>query len=85
MNAPAVRSFYADMALEKLTRVFGPEKGRAIYLAALADAELTDLHSADDLFAFAAVLSRRGGMEGAVGGLLSVASVLRGAGARKAG
>ena len=76
-------SFFADLALEKLTRVFGAERGSAIYRATLVDAELLELRSADDLFAFAAQLSRRGGMEAAVGGLLSVASVLRGAGPRK--
>jgi hypothetical protein len=85
VNTGAASSPFAEIALEKLTRVFGVEKGRAIYVAALAAAGLIDLRSADDLFAFAAELSRRGGMEGAVGGLLSVASVLRGAGARKAG
>lgn len=85
MSTPDVPSADASIALEKLTRVFGTERAQAIYGAMLAEAGLADLRSPDDLFAFAAQLSRRGGIEAAVGGLLSVASVLRGAGARKTG
>ncbi|MDB4932918.1 MAG: hypothetical protein JWM10_5402 [Myxococcaceae bacterium] len=76
--APALR----DLALAKLTRVLGAERGRRVYDEVLAEAGLAAVGSADDLYAFSACLSRRGGFEAAVGGLLGVAAVLRGASAR---
>ncbi|MDP3220422.1 MAG: hypothetical protein Q8S73_40385 [Deltaproteobacteria bacterium] len=71
-----------DLALDKLTRVLGAEKGRRVYGDVLSDAGLTEILTADDLYVFSEHLSRLGGFEAAVGGLLGVDAVLRGASAR---
>jgi hypothetical protein len=71
-----------DLALEKLTRVLGAERGRRVYDDVLAESGLAEVGTADELYAFSEFLSRRGGFEAAVGGLLGVAAVLRGASAR---
>lgn len=70
-----------DYALAKLVRVLGEPLGLRAFEAALAAAGLREIRSADDLYAFSEQLSRRGGYEAAVGGLLGVAAVLRGASA----
>jgi hypothetical protein len=70
---------HATFALETLTRVLGRERALRIYGDALAAAGLTDIRTADDLHAFGQHLSTCGGFEAAVGGMLSVAAVLRGA------
>jgi hypothetical protein len=69
----------AEFALEKLTRVIGRDRARRVYAEVLVSACLSDLRTADDLYAFGQQLSMRGGFEAAVGGLLGVAAVLRGA------
>lgn len=74
----------ARLALGKLTRVLGEDGARRAFDAALEEARLTRIDTADDLYAFAETLTAMGGMEGAVGGLLSVAAVLRGASTRPA-
>ncbi|MDO9020975.1 MAG: hypothetical protein Q8S73_13495 [Deltaproteobacteria bacterium] len=79
-EGPALRAF----ALEKLTRVLGAEKGRRVFADVLSEAKLPDVSTPDDLYVFSECLSRRGGFEAAVGGLLGVAAVLRGATARSA-
>lgn len=79
-NAPAEQpTVYAELALDTLTRVLGVERARRIYADTLNSAALGELRTADDLYTFAQQLSTRGGFEAAVGGLLSVAAVLRGA------
>jgi hypothetical protein len=70
-----------DLALEKLTRVFGGRKAPGLYAEVLAEAGLAEIHTPDELCAFSERLSHRGGFEGAVGGMLGVAAVLRGASA----
>lgn len=75
---PALR----ELALEKLTRVLGAARGRRVYDDVLAEAGLTEVRTPDDLYALSECLSRLGGFEAAVGGLLGVAAVLRGASAR---
>jgi hypothetical protein len=78
--APAVAADdLSALALAKLSRVLGPERGGRVFAETLAAARMTTLSTADDLYAFAEHLSRRGGIEAAVGGLLSVAAVIRGA------
>ncbi len=74
----ALRAF----ALEKLTRVLGADKGTRVYFDVLSEAKLAEVHTPDDLYVFSECLSRRGGFEAAVGGMLGVAAVLRGASAR---
>ncbi len=68
-----------DLAREKLTRVLGPAKGQRLYEEVLVEAGLAEIVTPDDLYAFSERLSRRGGFEAAVGGMLGVAAVLRGA------
>lgn len=74
------------LAMGKLTRVLGAERGPRVFEATLATAKLTTLKTPDDLHRFAEHLAERGGIESAVAGLLSVAAVMRGAdaGARSA-
>ncbi|EYF05757.1 hypothetical protein [Chondromyces apiculatus] len=67
------------IALGKLTNVLGAEAAHRAMEETLQGAGLTSLASADDLHRFAQVLLTRGGFAGAVGGLLSVHAVLRGA------
>jgi hypothetical protein len=75
---------HADFALEKLTRVLGHDRARRVYADTLTSAGLADVRTADDLHAFGQQLSKQGGFEAAVGGLISVAAILRGAtGARR--
>jgi hypothetical protein len=71
----------AALALEKLTRVLGAERGRRVFDEVLAASQLTVLESPDDLYAFSVHLGRRGGFEAAVGAMLGVTAVLRGANA----
>lgn len=71
-----------DLALDKLTRILGAEKGRRVYDDVLGEVGLAEVSTPDDLYAFSERLSLRKGFEAAVGGLLGVAAVLRGASAR---
>jgi hypothetical protein len=73
------RSELDELALGKLTRVLGESGGQRVFDETLADVGLTKIGSANDLYVFAGALTRRSGFEGAVGGLLSVAAVMRGA------
>ncbi len=70
---------FQELAQAKLVRVLGPAQAAQVYAETLAAAGLTAIASADDLYRFATHLSKRGGFAAAVGGLLSVAAVLRGA------
>lgn len=73
----------SELALDKLTRVLGDEKGRRVYGAVLLEAGLREIRTANDLYLFSERLSRHGGFEAAVGGMLGVAAVLRGASAHR--
>lgn len=72
-----------ELAMGKLTRVLGHTGGRRVFDETLAEVGLGQITTADELYVFAGALSRRSGFEAAVGGLLSVAAVMRGAGAVK--
>ncbi|HEX8705416.1 MAG TPA: hypothetical protein VF815_41670 [Myxococcaceae bacterium] len=78
-DARAPESDLAQFALEKLTRVFGPEQAERLFSQMLAATRLTAIRTPDDLYAFGDELSKRGGFEAAAGRLLTVAAVLRGA------
>lgn len=68
-----------SVALQKLTRVFGEERGRALLESGLTTAGLRSVESAEDLMKLARALEQRGGLERAVGAMLSVQAVMMGA------
>jgi len=70
------------LARTKLSRVLGPEPGARVFAEVLAAARLSRIATPDDLYAFSEALSGRGGFEAAVGAMLGVTAVLRGASAR---
>ena len=78
-SVPSAPSAFADLALAKLTRVLGNEKGRRVFQQTLDAVGLDHLGTADDLYVFAQQLSTHAGFEAALGGLLSVAALVRGA------
>jgi hypothetical protein len=67
------------LALEKMSTVLGAERAHVLLKTLLRD-PLIELQTADDLLRFSEALSRCGGFEGAVGAMLGVAAVMRGAG-----
>jgi hypothetical protein len=67
------------VALGKLTKVLGAERGNRAMTEALRALTLDSLTSADDLYRFARHLAAGGGFVGAVGGLLSLHAVMHGA------
>ena len=69
----------ATFARGKLVRVLGEVQGARAYDQALSGAKLTAIETPEDLRLFAEMLSTQGGMTAAVGSILSVAAVLRGA------
>jgi hypothetical protein len=72
-------SRWDEAAMGKLTRVLGRETGMDVYTQALHTLGMAQLASADDLHRFAQHVAGLGGFAGAVGGLLSVHSVIHGA------
>ena len=60
-------------------KVLGPDRGTRVYAETLADMKLEQLSTADELYAFSERLAVLGGIEAAVGALLGVAAVVRGA------
>ncbi len=70
-----------EVAHAKLSAVVGEEKAGALMRALLHELNVDALTSADDLYRFGQRLSAKGGFAGAVGGLLSVHAVIRGAAA----
>jgi hypothetical protein len=78
-GAPAQEPGLARLALEKLTRVLGAETAQRVYAQTLVAARLTDIQTPDELYVFGEQLSTQGGFEAALGRLLTVAAVIRGA------
>lgn len=68
-----------EVALQKLSRVFGAERGRTLLEEATTTAGLKRIDNADDLMKVARALETRGGLERAVGAMLSVQAVMMGA------
>jgi hypothetical protein len=66
------------LALEKMSAVLGRAQAERL-LAQITSGLQMELHTADDLHAFAAELTKRGGFEGAVGAMLGVRAVMLGA------
>jgi hypothetical protein len=67
------------LALHKLTNVLGPEQAHVIMRETLQRLGVARLDTPDDLYRFAQQVSARGGFAGAVGSLLGVMAVVRGA------
>ena len=67
-----------QLAMEKMNRVLGESRARQVAARILTETGLT-LTTADDLYAFSDELAKLPGFEGAVGGMLRVEAVLRGA------
>ncbi len=78
---PNSDSEFYQLALTKMTRVLGAERARRLIGEVLADLGI-ELSTADDLALFAAALTKLGGFEGAVGAMLSVSAVMKGASVR---
>ena len=68
-----------DLALAKIDGLLGKERGRVLFGAVLKEAGLTEIRHAADLLDFGEALQRHGGVEGAVGSILSFQALLRGA------
>lgn len=72
----------SQLALRKMTSVLGAERARQLMTSVLTELRLSDLESPDDLFRFAGELSKLNGFEAAVGAMLGVTAVMRGASGR---
>lgn len=80
--APTEDVDFEALAIGRMSNVLGPSTARRVFKEVMEEAGLGKLRSADDLYAFAQRLTMRGGFEAAVGGLLCVAAVMRGAASR---
>ncbi len=69
----------ARLARERLIRVLGEAQGRAVYESTLREAGLSGIDTPEALYSFGEHLSRQGGIPAAVGSLIIVAAVVRGA------
>lgn len=67
-----------QIALKKMTPVLGAAAARGLMTRVLAEQRIA-LATPQDLYAFGQALSRLDGFEGAVGALVCVAAVMRGA------
>lgn len=72
-------SALSELARGKLARVLGPERGERLYCETLRALAAERIDSPDVLYAFGQHLVKRGGIEAAVGAMLGVAAVVRGA------
>jgi hypothetical protein len=73
-----------ELARAKLVKVLGPERGERVFRETLDELALDELATPDQLYAFSERLGTLGGIEAAVGALLGVAAVVRGAAGRPA-
>lgn len=69
----------AAIARGKLARVLGEAQGHRVFDETLAHMGIDGFRTADQLYAFGERLVLRGGIEAAVGRLVCVAAVVRGA------
>lgn len=72
-------SAIAQLTRDKLVKVLGADKAERVAREVLDEIGLPELATADDLLRFARALEKRGGFESALGAMLSVQAVLRGA------
>ena len=68
-----------ELARGKLTKILGADQGLRVFTATMRSLQLVELESSNDLYAFANALTAAGGITAAVGALLGVAAVIRGA------
>lgn len=72
-------SAIAQLTRDKLVKVLGADKAERVAREVLDEIGLPELATPDDLLRFARALEKRGGFESALGAMLSVQAVLRGA------
>jgi hypothetical protein len=73
----ADREGLGELALRKLERVFGAERGRALFDSVLVELGLRAVATPDDLARVASALERRGGFVTTVGTMLAVVAAMR--------
>jgi hypothetical protein len=69
---PSGREDLQAFALQKLAKVFGEERARALLAEVLRELGLERIANVDDLEGFANALSRRSGFEATTGAMLAV-------------
>ncbi len=67
-----------ELAMTKVTTVLGRDRARRLVDGLLSELGV-ELHTPRDLLALAEAMTRLGGFEGAVGAMLGVTAVMRGA------
>lgn len=77
-SAPTAASELYELAYAKMSRVLGESRAQEL-IALICEKQRVTLATADELMTFARELNAMGGFEGAVGALLSVLAVMRGA------
>lgn len=78
---PDVSSEVQRIAFDKTTAVLGAERARQLLTRLMTQHEI-ELRTPQDLLRLSEVMIALGGFEGAVGAMLGVAAVIRGAGRR---
>jgi len=68
-----------ELARAKLAKVLGPERGAASLASALESTGLSSIETPEQLYAVSLALTAMGGITGAVGAMLGVAAIMRGA------
>lgn len=68
-----------ELARDKLVRILGKSQGDRVFDETLSELGIRSIDDADQLYVFGETIAKRGGFEAAVGRLLGVAAVMRGA------
>lgn len=75
---PAFRTELHELAMHKAAAVLGPDRARRLIDRLLRELEI-GLESPMDLLVLSEAMTKLGGFEGAVGAMLGVVAVMRGA------
>ena len=70
---------FHQLALEKLSTIFGEAKANELIKLVLKEIHLTNIQTVDELFTFSQALEKYGPIEAAVGAMLGVKAILQGA------